>query len=72
MAGGACVTIDECRRVRADYVAVRVAGKLLFRYDPRRRLVQIKRSGGDVVYIDLAEIDSEARREVAKDGGDVV
>jgi hypothetical protein len=46
--------------------------RLLFRYDPRRRLVQIKRSGGDVVYIDLAEIDSEARREVAKDGGDVV
>lgn len=46
--------------------------RLLFRYDPRRRLVQIKRSGGDVVYIDLAEIDSEVRREVAKDGGDVV
>lgn len=46
--------------------------RLLFRYDPRRRLVQIKRSGGDVVYIDLAEIDSESRREVAKDGGDVV
>lgn len=46
--------------------------RLLFRYDPRRRLIQIKRSGGDVVYIDLAEIDSESRREVAKDGGDVV
>jgi hypothetical protein len=46
--------------------------RLLFRYDPRRRLVQIKRSGGDVVLIDLAEIDGEARREVAKDTDDVV
>ena len=46
--------------------------RLLFRYDPRRRLIQIKRSGGDVVYIDLAEMDSEARREVAKDSDDVV
>lgn len=49
-----------------------ITRRLLFRYDPGRRLVQIKRSGGDVVYIDLAEIDSESRREVAKDGGDVV
>jgi hypothetical protein len=46
--------------------------RLLFRYDPRRRLVQIKRSGGDVVLIDLAEIDGEARRGVAKDTDDVV
>ena len=46
--------------------------RLLFRYDPRRRLIQIKRSGGDVVLIDLAEMDSEARRGVAKDSDDVV
>ena len=35
--------------------------RLLFRYDPRRRLVQIKRSGGDVVLIDLDELDRETR-----------
>ena len=35
--------------------------RLLFRYDPRRRLVQIKRSGGDVVLVDLEELDREAR-----------
>ena len=35
--------------------------RLLFRYDPRRRLVQIKRSGGDVVLIDLDELDREVR-----------
>lgn len=46
--------------------------RLLFRYDPRRRLIQIKRSGGDVVYIDLAEIDSESRRGVASETDDVV
>ena len=33
--------------------------RLLFRYDPRRRLIQIKRSGGDVVLIDLDELDRE-------------
>lgn len=61
------MTISIWRDIREP-----ITRRLLFRYDPRRRLVQIKRSGGDVVYIDLAEIDSEARREVAKDGGDVV
>ena len=35
--------------------------RLLFRYDPRRRLIQIKRSGGDVVLIDLEELDRETR-----------
>ena len=46
--------------------------RLLFRYDPRRRLIQIKRSGGDVVYIDLAEMDNETRRGVASETDDVV
>ena len=61
------MTISIWRDIREP-----ITGRLLFRYDRRRRLIQIKRSGGDVVYIDLAEIDSESRREVAKDGGDVV
>lgn len=61
MAGGAgCVTIDECRRVRADYVPVRVAGKLLFRYDPRRRIVEVQERG-ERHYIDLAALDEQAQ-----------
>lgn len=38
-----------------------ITRRLLFRYDPGRRLVQIKRSGGDVVLIDLEELDRETR-----------
>ena len=38
-----------------------MTGRLLFRYDRRRRLIQIKRSGGDVVLIDLEELDRETR-----------
>lgn len=38
-----------------------ITGRLLFRYDRRRRLIQMKRSGGDVVLIDLEELDRETR-----------
>lgn len=61
------MTISVWRDIREP-----MTRRLLFRYDPRRRLIQIKRSGGDVVLIDLAEMDSEARRGVAKDTDDVV
>lgn len=61
------MTVSVWRDIREP-----ITGRLLFRYDRRRRLIQIKRSGGDVVLIDLEELDREARPPVAKDGGDVV
>jgi hypothetical protein len=50
------VTVSIWRDVREP-----ITGRLLFRYDRRRRLIQIKRSGGDVVLIDLEELDRETR-----------
>ena len=50
------MTISIWRDIREP-----MTGRLLFRYDRRRRLIQIKRSGGDVVLIDLEELDRETR-----------
>ena len=50
------MTISIWRDIREP-----ITGRLLFRYDRRRRLIQIKRSGGDVVLIDLEELDRETR-----------
>ena len=50
------MTVSIWRDVREP-----ITGRLLFRYDRRRRLIQIKRSGGDVVLIDLEELDRETR-----------
>jgi len=50
------VTVSIWRDVREP-----ITGRLLFRYDRRRRLIQMKRSGGDVVLIDLEELDRETR-----------
>ncbi len=61
------MTISVWRDIREP-----MTRRLLFRYDPRRRLIQIKRSGGDVVLIDLAEMDNETRRGVASETDDVV
>ena len=45
-----------------DYIEVRREGKLLFRYNPRKRLVEIKARGLPLTVIDLDE-------EVAKNRG---
>lgn len=50
------MTVSIWRDVREP-----ITGRLLFRYDRRRRLIQMKRSGGDVVLIDLEELDRETR-----------
>lgn len=50
----------QCPRVQAGYVAVRVAGKLLFRYDPARRIVEVQERG-ERHYIDLAALDDQAQ-----------
>lgn len=50
------MTISIWRDIREP-----ITRRLLFRYDPCRRLIQIKRSGGDVVLIDLEELDREPR-----------
>jgi len=50
------VTVSIWRDVREP-----ITGRLLFRYDRRRRFIQMKRSGGDVVLIDLEELDRETR-----------
>ena len=50
------MTVSIWRDVREP-----ITGRLLFRYDRRRRLIQIKRNGGDVVLIDLEELDRETR-----------
>ena len=61
MAGGATgATTEQCRRVRADYVAVRVAGKLVFRYDPARHIAEVQ-DRGERHYIDLAALDEQAQ-----------
>lgn len=61
MAGGAaCETTEQCVRVRPAYVAVRAGGKLLFRYDPARRIVEVQ-DRGERHYIDLAALDEQAR-----------
>jgi hypothetical protein len=61
------MTVSVWRDIREP-----ITGRLLFRYDRRRRLIQIKRSGGDVVLIDLEEMDNETRRGVASETDDVV
>lgn len=50
------MTISVWRDIREP-----ITRRLLCRYDPARRLLQIKRSGGDVVLVDLEELDREAR-----------
>ncbi|HQY93151.1 hypothetical protein [Caldilinea sp.] len=60
MAATGSGAIEQCGRVRADYVPVRVAGKLVFRYDPRRRIVEVQ-DRGERHYIDLAALDERAQ-----------
>lgn len=59
----AAVVAAECerRRVRAAYVPVVIGGKLAFRYDSARRVIewQIR---GEKHYIDLAALDDAARQ----------
>ena len=60
MAGGAGETTEQCRRVRPAYVPVVVGGKLAFRYDPRRHVVEWQ-SKGETHYIDLARLEEMAQ-----------
>lgn len=61
--------MDDCgvgtyRRIRAAYVNVILDGRLAFRYDPYRRLVEVQQRGVKHV-VDLAAID--AREDAAAD-----
>jgi 5,10-methylenetetrahydrofolate reductase len=47
------------------FVDVRRHGKLLFRYDPERRLVEIKPPHGEVEVVDLEGIDEEMRLKLS-------
>lgn len=60
MAAAVTATAEQCPRARAAYVPVRVAGKLLFRYDPTRRIVEVQ-DRGERHYVDLAALDEQAQ-----------
>ena len=51
----ACMTTEQ-RRVRSAYVPVVIGGKLAFRYDPARHVVEWQHRG-ETHYIDLARIE---------------
>lgn len=53
------------RRIRAAYVNVILDGRLAFRYDYERKLIEIQHRGVKHV-VDLAEID--AKQDVAQAG----
>lgn len=55
----ATVQTVERRRVRTAYVPVVVCGRLAFRYDPARRVVEWQQRG-ETHYIDLAALDDAA------------
>lgn len=59
MAGVVCMTTEQ-RRVRSAYVPVVIGGKLAFRYDPARHVVEWQ-AQGETHYIDLARIEETAR-----------
>ncbi len=59
MAGGACEATER-RRVQPTYVPVVIGGKLAFRYDPARHVVEWQ-ARGETHYIDLARIEEMAR-----------
>ena len=61
MAGGGkmCETTER-RQVKPAYVPVVIGGKLAFRYDPARHVVEW-RIRGETHYIDLARIEEMAR-----------
>jgi hypothetical protein len=45
-----------------NYIPVRGNGRLLFNYDPARRLIQIKK-GAEVHLVDLEAVEAEAAQE---------
>ena len=53
--GVACMTTEQ-RRVRSAYVPVVIGGKLAFRYDPARHVVEWQHRG-ETHYIDLARLE---------------
>ena len=54
----ACMTTEQ-RRVRSAYVPVVIGGKLAFRYDPARHVVEWQ-ARGETHYIDLAALEDRA------------
>ena len=56
------VTGEMCerRQVKPAYVPVVIGGKLAFRYDPRRHVVEWQ-AKGETHYIDLAALEEMAR-----------
>lgn len=52
--------LTERRRVKSAYVPVVVCGKLAFRYDPRRHVVEWQ-AKGETHYIDLARLEEIAQ-----------
>ena len=51
---------EHYQRARTAYVPVVIGGKLAFRYDPRRHVVEWQ-AKGETHYIDLARLDEIAR-----------
>jgi len=62
MAAGGQVseTTEQCQRVKPAYAPVVINGKLAFRYDPQRRIVEWQHRG-ERHYIDLAALDEQAQ-----------
>ena len=60
MAGAGQATCSEHRRIKPAYMPVVIGGKLAFRYDPARRIVEWQHRG-ERHYIDLAALDEQAQ-----------
>ena len=50
------------------FVDVRHKRRLLFRYDPQRRLIEIRDRDGDLVIIDLTQYEGRCDAEPHDDG----
>ena len=64
MAAGSGETTQTRRRVQSAYVPVVICGKLAFRYDPHRHVVEWQ-ARGETHYIDLTRIE-EMTRDIDK------
>lgn len=60
------------QQINEDFIELRDGnGRLLFRFDPSRDLVEIKPKGGDVVLVDLRPFRRRAGVFVSKQGRSV-
>lgn len=60
MAAAVQAKAEQCRPVKAAYMPVVIGGKLAFRYDPRRHVVEWQ-AKGETHYIDLARLEEIAQ-----------